>query len=213
MLCRVDAAVASLVLADAAVVTVAAGVVTLVRKIWPTRRKPAGPLVAVLAGLAALALAITGRPLPGVIAAVLLAGVLAARLKTNAHQAWSRVRACGWSALRPRRKAPPVSHVHIWADGVSSAVMTAFISRQNLASCAIAGIGGLLVPVVRSAKLGREPRGGRIALWAGTRRPAPPWPGMMIGYDAGRTAEKFSNDAASPPPVATTINLSSGANT
>ncbi len=193
MLCRVDAALATLVLANAAVGTVAAGVVTLVRRIWPTRRKPAGALAVVLAGLAALALATTGRPLPGVTAAVLLAGVLAARLIAKARQAWSRVCACGWSALRPRRKAPLVSHAYIWADGVSSAVMTAFIARQNLASCAIAGIGGLLVPVVRSAKLGREPRGSRIAVWTGTRRIA------AATYEGPRTAAVRTRSYRSSP--------------
>jgi hypothetical protein len=172
-------ATASGVLADGAVITVGAGLVALVRQLWPDRRKVAGPLAVVLTGLGALALAVTGKHLPYVVARGMLAGVVVGWLVVIARRRWSRLRTGDWSALISRRKKPAAAnHVYIWVDSVSSAAVTAFIVRENLAACAVAAIGGLLVPIVGTVRLGRKRSGSTVALWTDTRRATPPWPGM-----------------------------------
>jgi hypothetical protein len=169
---------ASSVLADGAVFTATTGLVTLARRLWPTRRKAAGPLAAGLTGLGALALAMTGRRLPCVMAGIMLAVVAAVWLTSMGGHAWSRLQANGWSALRSGWKAQaPASHLYFWVDGLSATVVSAFIVRQNLASFMGAAIGGLAVLIVRSATLRRTRRETAVAIWTETRRPTPRWPG------------------------------------
>jgi hypothetical protein len=168
---------ASSVLPDGATFTAATGLVTLARKLWPTRRRAAGSLVTVLTGLGALALAMTGRPLPCVIAGIMLAVVAAVWLTSVGGHAWSRLQANGWSALRPRWKAQaPASQLYLWVDGLSATVVSAFIVRHNLASFVGAAIGSLAVLIVRSASLRRTRRETTVAIWTETRRPTPRWP-------------------------------------
>jgi hypothetical protein len=141
-------------LADGAVVAVAAGLADLARRLWPVRRKAARPLPAVVIGLAALALASTGRPTPCVLAGVLLAGLVVGLLVATARRYWSAVLAYGWRALRPRtKKRAPPNHVYIWVDGVAAAGMAAFAARQDLAVCLVVGLMGLVVPFGRSVWL------------------------------------------------------------
>jgi hypothetical protein len=150
----VIAVTASAVLADGAVVVAAAGLADLVRRLWPVRRKPTGPLAAALTGLAALALASTDRPATSVLAGVLLTGLVAGMLVARARLSWSAVLAHGWSGLRPWRRLPaPPNHLYIWVDGVVGAGMAAFIARQDLAACLMVALMGLVVPFGRSVWL------------------------------------------------------------
>jgi hypothetical protein len=178
MLTRVAGMVASLVLVDGAVLAAAAGVSSLVRQLWPVRRKPARPLAAVAAAVTALALAVTGRRVPCDAAEILLATLAAGWLTATTGHAWSRVRVAGWRALRRRRKAPLRSHLYIWVDGVAATAMVAFTERQFLAAWVTTAIFGLLAAAVSSARVGRTRDSGTVALWTRTRRPTPPWPGV-----------------------------------
>jgi hypothetical protein len=164
---------ASLVLADSAVVAAAAGVSSLVRQLWPARRKWVRPLAAVAAALTATALAATGRRVPVEAAGILLAAVVAGWLTVTAGHAWSRVATAGWRALRPRRKVQ--SHLYIWADGVAGAAMTAYIGRQLPGPWIVTATSVLLGAAVGSIRLGRTRQRGTVALWTRTRRPTPPW--------------------------------------
>jgi hypothetical protein len=164
-----------LVLADLAIGTAAVGVAALVRQLWPARRSPFGPLAVVLIAVAAAALAVTGGRVQTAAAGVLLAAVVAGWLIAMAGRAWSRLGAGGWHALRPRRKVPLQSEVNIWVDGVSAAVMPAFFARQDSVAWVTAAAFGLLVPVVRSARLGQSREGRPLALWSLARRTKPRW--------------------------------------
>jgi hypothetical protein len=145
---------ASSMLADCGGVAVVGGLADLTRRLWPVRRKIAAPLTAVVTGLAALALALTGSQTLCVVAGVLLAALLADWLMARARRTWSAVLGVGWSALRPRRKMrAPANHVYIWADGVAAAVMAAFIARQDGMACMMAAVVGLAVPFARSVWL------------------------------------------------------------
>jgi hypothetical protein len=152
-LTRVTETMASLVLADSAVVAAAAGVSSLVRQLWPARRKWVRPLAAVAAALTATALAATGRRVPVEAAGILLAAVVAGWLTVTAGRAWSRVATAGWRALRPRRKVQ--SHLYIWADGVAGAAMTAYIGRQLPGPWVVTATSVLLGAAVGSIRLGR----------------------------------------------------------
>ncbi len=176
---------AGLVLADLAIGTAAVGVTVLVRQLWPARRSPFRPLAAVLTAVAALALAVTGGRAPCVAAGVLLAATAAGWLIAMASHACSRLRAGGWRALLLRRKVPLRSQVYIWVDGVSGAVMAAFIARQDPVACVTAAVCGLLLPFIRSARLGQARDGRTVALWSLTRRPTPRWPGLTVEPGGG----------------------------
>lgn len=164
---------ASLVLADGAITAAAAGASYLVRQLWPARRRPARPLAAVLTAVAAAALAVSGGRVPSDAAGVLLAAVVAGWLVVMAGRAWSRLRVGGWRALRPRRKVPAQSQLYIWVDGVSGAVVAAFLARQDPGAWIAAALCGLLVPFIRSARLGQTQDRSPLARWSLTRRPAP----------------------------------------
>lgn len=167
-----------MILAEGAITTAAAGVCYLVRQLWPARRRPARPLAAVLTAVAAAALAVNGGRVPSDAAGVLLAAVMAGWLAAMDGRAWSRQRAGGWRALLPRRKVPAQSQVYIWVDGVGVAVVAAFSARQDSVALVEAAVCGLLVPLVRSARLGQTRDGNALAVWSLTPRPTPLRPGM-----------------------------------
>jgi len=162
-------------LSDGAAIAVAAGLGKLVRDLWPVRRRPVGSLSLVTAGLVALGFALTDGGVQRNLAATVLGGLVAGWLIGLARQARSRLRRGGWSALAPRRKAPAVSHVYIWVDGVIAVALTAFIARQDFAAILGGTIGVGVYCSIASARLRRRSDRDPVALWLETRRPTPEW--------------------------------------